>query len=222
MVDAKGMTLYYTTRDTAGKSNITGATLANWPVFYTSNIVIPSALNASDFGTITRADGKMQTTYKGWPLYYFINDKSPGDTLGQGLAGVWFAVVPASIPPAPTATPVPTATPTPTPTATATATSTPQGTTVNLSAKNIAFDKSTITVPAGAAITVIFNNQDTGIPHNFAVYTDSSGQTMIFSGQIVTGPATVTYTFTAPKTPGTYFFRCDVHPTQMTGKFIVQ
>lgn len=38
----------------------------------------------------------------------------------------------------------------------------------------------------------------------------------------MTGPATTTYTFTAPSTPGTYFFRCDVHPTVMTGQFIVQ
>jgi len=33
--------------------------------------------------------------------------------------------------------------------------------------------------------------------------------------------ATTTYTFTAPSTPGTYFFRCDVHPETMTGQFIV-
>jgi plastocyanin len=37
----------------------------------------------------------------------------------------------------------------------------------------------------------------------------------------VTGPTTTTYTFTAPSTPGSYFFRCDVHPTQMTGTFVV-
>lgn len=94
--------------------------------------------------------------------------------------------------------------------------------TVDLTAENIKFDKSTITVPAGAAVTVNFNNKDSGVPHNFAVYTDSSASQNIFKGDTVTGPATTTYTFTAPSTPGTYFFRCDVHPQQMTGDFVVQ
>ena len=95
-------------------------------------------------------------------------------------------------------------------------------TVVGLSAKDIAFNVSTITVPAGANVTVHFTNEDSGIPHNFAVYTDSSATEKIFSGEIITGPATTTYNFTAPDKPGTYFFRCDVHPVQMTGNFVVQ
>ena len=86
----------------------------------------------------------------------------------------------------------------------------------------MAFDKNSITVVAGANVTITFNNKDT-IPHNFALYTNSSATPpAIFQGQTVTGPTTVTYTFTDPATPGTYFFRCDVHPTSMTGSFIVQ
>jgi len=94
--------------------------------------------------------------------------------------------------------------------------------TVDLTAQNIAFDKSTITVPAGAEVTVNFDNQDSGIPHNFAVYTDSSASQSIFKGDTITGPATTTYTFTAPDEAGTYYFRCDVHPEQMNGDFVVQ
>ena len=97
-----------------------------------------------------------------------------------------------------------------------------QATTVDISAQNLKFDKDTITVPAGAQVTVNFNNKDSGVPHNVAFYTDSSAATPIYKGQIVTGPTTTTYTFTAPSTPGTYFFRCDPHPTQMTGSFVVQ
>ncbi len=93
---------------------------------------------------------------------------------------------------------------------------------IELTAQNIAFDKSTITVKAGQQVTINFHNQDGGIPHNFAVYTDSSASTSIFKGNIITGVADTTYTFTAPSTPGTYFFRCDVHPTQMTGSLVVQ
>jgi plastocyanin len=94
--------------------------------------------------------------------------------------------------------------------------------TINLVAKNMAFDKSTITVPAGAEVTINFDNQDSGIPHNFAVYTNASATSPIVVGQIITGPKTINYTFTAPTTPGTFFFRCDVHPRTMTGIFVVQ
>ncbi len=93
--------------------------------------------------------------------------------------------------------------------------------TVEIAAENVAFDTSTITVPAGAAVTVNFENQDDGIPHNVAVYTDASATAAIFVGEIITGPARATYTFTAPETPGTYFFRCDVHHS-MNGDFIVE
>jgi plastocyanin len=75
------------------------------------------------------------------------------------------------------------------------------------------FHASEITVPAGAAVTVFFDNQDAGVPHNVAVYTNQQAATKILSGQIINGPATTTYTFIALSTPGSYWFRCDVHPT---------
>jgi plastocyanin len=93
--------------------------------------------------------------------------------------------------------------------------------TINLSAKNLAFNVSTMSAAAGASVTVNFSNQEAGIPHNFAVYTDATANTKIFVGQIITGPSTMTYKFTAPSAPGSYFFRCDVHPTMMTGVFTV-
>ena len=93
--------------------------------------------------------------------------------------------------------------------------------TVEIAAENMAFDTSTITVPAGAEVTMNFENRDDGIPHNVAVYTDPSAAKEIFVGDIITGPERATYTFTAPETPGTYFFRCDVHPS-MNGAFVVQ
>ena len=113
-------------------------------------------------------------------------------------------------------TPTPTMNVTPTPTTTGNATAM-----VNLTAENIAFDTDTITVPAGANVTVNFNNKDSGIPHNFAVYDSSFRSERIFVGEIITGPATINYTFTAPSEPGTYYFQCDVHPS-MNGDFIVE
>lgn len=114
------------------------------------------------------------------------------------------------------------------PTMTNTQTQTQSGgsTTINLSAQNLLFNLSTITVPHGATITVNFQNNDAGIQHNFSVYQSGSASTgnatgPIFVGKLISGVSSTTYTFTAPSTPGTYFFRCDVHPTMMTGTFIV-
>jgi plastocyanin len=91
---------------------------------------------------------------------------------------------------------------------------------VDISALNYRFDKSNITVPAGANVTMVFDNKD-AVPHNVAIYTTPAVTRVIFKGEIITGPKTITYNFTAPATPGDYFFRCDVHPTVMTGTFTV-
>jgi len=122
-----------------------------------------------------------------------------------------------------TATPVPpVATKVP---VTATATPVPvsgtQNVTITVIAKNMAFDQKTITVPAGAHVTVVFKNEDT-VPHNFAVYENPSAQTKIFQGKVINGGEEVTEEFDAPAAPGTYFFRCNVHPQIMTGEFITK
>ena len=104
LVDGNGRTLYWTTLDSLGRSNVIGTVLANWPIFYAANIVLPSSLNASDFGSITRTDGNLQTTFKGRPVYYYIVDQASGATLGQGINGVWFAVDPSTSGPAATIT----------------------------------------------------------------------------------------------------------------------
>ncbi len=101
LVTDSGMTLYYYASDTKNTSNVPANIIGNWPPFYAANIVVPSSLNASDFGMITRSDGTMQTTYKGWPLYTFVKDTAPGQTNGQGLLNLWFVVVPSTISTAP-------------------------------------------------------------------------------------------------------------------------
>lgn len=93
--------------------------------------------------------------------------------------------------------------------------------TVTLTAKGLAFDQTTVTVPAGAAVTLHFVNDDSGIPHNVAIYETSAAAKVIFQGKRITGLQAIDYTFTAPSRPGTYFFRCDVHPAKMTGAFVV-
>jgi predicted lipoprotein with Yx(FWY)xxD motif len=61
--------------------------------------VVPSALKASDFSTITRTDGASQATYKGYPLYYWVKDKMRGDVTGQNVGKVWFVIDPDRFPP---------------------------------------------------------------------------------------------------------------------------
>jgi plastocyanin len=94
------------------------------------------------------------------------------------------------------------------------------GVTIDLTAQNMAFNTSTITVPSGASVTMNFNNKDTA-PHNFALYTDSTASKSIFVGKNISS-SSITYNFTAPASPGSYFFRCDVHPKSMIGTFVVQ
>jgi len=114
-----------------------------------------------------------------------------------------------------TSSPAPAPTPTTPPPA-----GTGQSVTVNIAAENIAFDKSTITVPAGADVTIVFDNKDR-VPHNVAFYESEAAAKSIFVGEVITGPKTIGYRFTAPSKPGTYFFRCDPHRSRMTGDFVV-
>ncbi len=100
LVDGKKMTLYYFTKDSAGKSACAGDCVTKWPLFHVDKVMPGAGLNAADFGVITREDGKKQTTYKGFPLYYFFQDKAAGEAKGQGVNNVWYVIDPAKFPPA--------------------------------------------------------------------------------------------------------------------------
>ena len=94
LVDEKGMTLYMFTKDTAGMSNCSGGCLAAWPPLVASGDLVAGPGVTGKLGFITRADGTKQVTYNDLPLYYWMKDKAPGDTTGQGVGGVWFVVPP--------------------------------------------------------------------------------------------------------------------------------
>ena len=87
-----GLTLYVLTTDTAGTSTCTGTCAATWPPFTVGAGETPTAGAGvtGALGTITRADGTIQVTYMGAPLYYYAGDTKAGDVNGQGLKGVWF------------------------------------------------------------------------------------------------------------------------------------
>jgi predicted lipoprotein with Yx(FWY)xxD motif len=91
--------VYLWVADTTGKSACSGSCAQAWPPVVTPGK--PSAgsgVNAADLGTITRADGSTQVTYKGHPLYYYVGDTKAGTTAGQGspqFGAKWWLVGPA-------------------------------------------------------------------------------------------------------------------------------
>ena len=131
----------------------------------------------------------------------------------------------AASPTRPAVTPTAGAVASPTVTPAPEATTAPAAETVEIAAiPRMKFDKNTITVKAGSQVTLKFTNSDTGVPHNWAAYTDSTASTPIPGAktEICTGPCQKQITFTAPSQPGNYFFRCDVHPAAMTGTLVVE
>ncbi len=94
LADGNSMTLYSFAKDEQDTSNCIEGCAVNWPPFHVDPAAVIEGCETGDFATITRTDGKHQTTYKGMPLYYFKNDKYPGDTFGHGLGDVWFLITP--------------------------------------------------------------------------------------------------------------------------------
>ncbi len=99
LTDTEGNTLYWFKKDPPGASTCSGQCVDKWPLYFRPTVAPPAGIAAQDFATITRADGKQQTTFRGYPLYYFAGDKRAGATNGQGVNDVWFVVQPDNFPP---------------------------------------------------------------------------------------------------------------------------
>ena len=93
VTNAKGSTLYWFVPDTATTSKCSGSCATFWPP-----VTGPATAGAGVTGklaTITRADGSVQATYNGHPLYTYVGDHAPGQAAGDGLnvnGGVWHEV----------------------------------------------------------------------------------------------------------------------------------
>jgi predicted lipoprotein with Yx(FWY)xxD motif len=88
LVDGEGMTLYVFDKDQPGTSNCNDQCAVMWPPM----VAKPDAKADGDFTTIDRKDGSRQWAYKSRPLYYWFGDAEPGDSVGDGIDGVWHAV----------------------------------------------------------------------------------------------------------------------------------
>jgi predicted lipoprotein with Yx(FWY)xxD motif len=99
LVDSKGITLYDFVKDKGRTSVCYGACAALWPPLITKGKPIAGlGVGASLLGTTKRKDGKLEVTYNGHPLYYFVTDTKPGQTTGQAVnqfGGPWWVLSPA-------------------------------------------------------------------------------------------------------------------------------
>jgi predicted lipoprotein with Yx(FWY)xxD motif len=100
LVDGAGRTLYLFEADSSTMSACDGGCAQVWPPLLTHGAATAATapLHSGLVGSVARADGTRQVTYNGHPLYYYVGDKKPGDSSGQGLnqfgAG-WYIVAPA-------------------------------------------------------------------------------------------------------------------------------
>ena len=96
LTDSNGRALYFLAKDVPGTGKATdlGEFGRYYPPFYAENVVSSPGITISDFGILTRTDGKKQTTYRGWPLYYYFNDRNTGDMKLDTASNIWFAIRP--------------------------------------------------------------------------------------------------------------------------------
>lgn len=98
LVDGSGRTLYAFTRDGRGPSACSGACARAWPPLIVSSR--PRAGNGTRVGLIgtrRRGDGRLQATYRGRPLYFYVGDRRAGDIFCQDVfefGGRWLLVGP--------------------------------------------------------------------------------------------------------------------------------
>jgi plastocyanin len=94
-----------------------------------------------------------------------------------------------------------------------------KGSKLTIVAKSVAFDTNCLAAPAGKPFTLTFDNEDSGIPHNVAIYKGPGPTSPLFQGEVFNGVKTQDYQVTAIPA-GTYYFQCDVHGAAMSGTFV--
>jgi predicted lipoprotein with Yx(FWY)xxD motif len=97
ITDGRGFTLYMYGPDHRGLSQCSGFCAQQWPpLVLPRGVTRPEAgpgVRTSLLGTVRRANGELQETYGGWPLYLWIGDSSPGQATGQADdMGLWYVL----------------------------------------------------------------------------------------------------------------------------------
>ncbi len=96
IVNGKGMTAYYYQLDTpnSGVSTCTGGCLIHWPAI-TSAAAIPQVVGIT--AKISIIPSTKQILVDGRPIYTYAGDQKVGDTNGQGIGGIWYAISPSGV-----------------------------------------------------------------------------------------------------------------------------
>jgi plastocyanin len=89
---------------------------------------------------------------------------------------------------------------------------------VQVAMLDFSYDPASFTVPAGVPVKVEARNEGAS-PHTLTVYTDQEYNDAVDDADTGTISGGEDGEFTATFEGGEYYFRCEVHPTQMTGTF---
>ena len=90
---------------------------------------------------------------------------------------------------------------------------------INIGARDLGFTAPCMVANAGEPFTIHFTNAD-AMPHDVAVYRDSSKANEIMRGEIQPGSGEIDYDVEALDA-GEYYFDCTVHPADMNGTLYV-
>jgi len=93
LVDSAGFTLYWYAPDTPTTSKCNSTCATYWPPLIGTPSLASGVTLTGKLGTIKRANGQLQATYDGHPLYLFKSDTAVGQWAGNNLdasGGLWW------------------------------------------------------------------------------------------------------------------------------------
>ncbi|TDD51200.1 hypothetical protein E1286_10860 [Nonomuraea terrae] len=97
LTDVNGSTLYRTDHDAPDVSSCADACALVFPpvtIREGGKVYLSPGVDPSAVGAIRRADGTIQLTVGGRPVYRHTGDTRPGDMHGQGADGAWYPIAP--------------------------------------------------------------------------------------------------------------------------------
>lgn len=94
LMNSKGYTLYYFTKDTPKVSHCTGGCSALWPPLVAQSTRIPEPAGLTGQLTVVKDAHGRQVSYNGHLLYTYRGDTKPGETSGQGFLKEWWVATP--------------------------------------------------------------------------------------------------------------------------------
>lgn len=97
LIGFNGLPVYTFDNDTTASSSCYGTCALNWPPYLVGAKDNVSNVKAGVIGktdTIIRADGTIQMTYNGKPLYFYGKDTPGKPPAGNGVNGVWSIATP--------------------------------------------------------------------------------------------------------------------------------